>query len=89
MYFVNINQCNRVTDTSFNRALKYVAKFSWIYNNNHEHVSFQMYWSHHQKIVVIDQKIAFIGGIDLCFGRYDTQKHPLVDDNQLQRTFPG
>jgi len=26
---------------------------------------------HHQKIVVIDQDIAFVGGLDLCFGRYD------------------
>lgn len=30
------------------------------------------FWSHHEKIVVIDQRTAFIGGIDLCFGRYDT-----------------
>lgn len=28
-------------------------------------------WSHHEKMVVIDQKIAFVGGIDLCFGRWD------------------
>ena len=28
-------------------------------------------WSHHEKTVVIDQKIAFVGGIDLCFGRWD------------------
>lgn len=28
-------------------------------------------WSHHEKIVVIDQKIAYIGGLDLCYGRYD------------------
>ncbi|CAF1456818.1 unnamed protein product, partial [Didymodactylos carnosus] len=28
-------------------------------------------WVHHEKFVVIDQKVAFIGGIDLCFGRWD------------------
>ncbi|CAF3683113.1 unnamed protein product [Rotaria sp. Silwood1] len=28
-------------------------------------------WSHHEKMVVIDQKIAFVGGIDLCYGRWD------------------
>lgn len=28
-------------------------------------------WSHHEKIVVIDQQIAFVGGIDLCSGRWD------------------
>lgn len=36
-------------------------------------------YSHHEKTVVIDQRIAFIGGIDLCWGRWDTDKHSLVD----------
>ncbi|OMJ91836.1 hypothetical protein SteCoe_5508 [Stentor coeruleus] len=36
-------------------------------------------WSHHEKIVCIDQEIAFIGGLDLCYGRMDTQEHRLVD----------
>ncbi|CAF4895451.1 unnamed protein product, partial [Rotaria sp. Silwood1] len=36
-------------------------------------------FSHHEKIVVIDQRIAFIGGIDLCWGRWDTDEHRLVD----------
>lgn len=26
------------------------------------------FWSHHEKFVVVDQRIAFLGGIDLCFG---------------------
>ena len=38
-----------------------------------------VYWAHHEKIVVIDQKIAFIGGLDLCYGRYDTRRHKLLD----------
>ena len=32
-------------------------------------------WSHHEKSVVIDQSIAFMGGIDLCFGRWDDDMH--------------
>jgi hypothetical protein len=32
-------------------------------------------FSHHEKTVIIDQKIAFIGGIDLCWGRWDTDQH--------------
>ena len=36
-------------------------------------------WSHHEKIVCIDQEIAFIGGLDLCFGRMDTSEHRLTD----------
>ena len=37
-------------------------------------------WSHHEKVVVVDQSIAFVGGIDLCFGRWDTHKHKLTDN---------
>ncbi|CAF2677542.1 unnamed protein product [Rotaria sp. Silwood2] len=36
-------------------------------------------WSHHEKMVVIDQKIAFVGGIDLCYGRWDDDFMRLVD----------
>lgn len=32
-------------------------------------------WSHHEKMVVIDQSVAFFGGIDLCFGRWDDDLH--------------
>ncbi|XP_050363852.1 phospholipase D alpha 1-like [Argentina anserina] len=46
-------------------------------------------FTHHQKTVVVDSEmvggdpsqkrriLSFVGGIDLCDGRYDTQKHPL------------
>ncbi len=36
-------------------------------------------FSHHEKIVVVDRSIAFVGGIDLCFGRWDTHSHDLTD----------
>ncbi|TFK81830.1 phospholipase D [Polyporus arcularius HHB13444] len=38
------------------------------------------YWAHHEKLCVIDQAIAFMGGLDHCFGRWDTPQHVLVDD---------
>jgi phospholipase D1/2 len=36
-------------------------------------------WSHHEKLVIIDQKYAYIGGLDLCWGRYDTRFHPIYE----------
>lgn len=36
-------------------------------------------FSHHQKFVVIDDKHAYIGGVDFATGRYDTADHPVVD----------
>ncbi|KAJ5577457.1 uncharacterized protein N7459_006421 [Penicillium hispanicum] len=38
-----------------------------------------LYWAHHEKFIVIDYAVAFIGGIDLCFGRWDANQHPLAD----------
>ncbi len=29
-------------------------------------------WSHHEKSVIIDENIAFMGGLDICYGRWDT-----------------
>ncbi|KAG0023955.1 hypothetical protein BGZ82_010606 [Podila clonocystis] len=37
------------------------------------------FWAHHEKICVIDCRLAFIGGLDLCFGRYDSRTHQLSD----------
>jgi phospholipase D1/2 len=31
--------------------------------------------SHHQKIVVIDDRVAFVGGLDFALGRWDTSEH--------------
>ncbi|PIL22872.1 hypothetical protein GSI_15568 [Ganoderma sinense ZZ0214-1] len=41
------------------------------------------YWAHHEKLCVIDQAIAFMGGLDHCFGRWDTPQHVLIDDPDL------
>lgn len=50
------------------------------------------FWSHHEKVVVVDNHYAAIGGLDLCFGRWDTHTHPLADvhPTDFSRTlFPG
>ncbi|CEP13720.1 hypothetical protein [Parasitella parasitica] len=50
------------------------------------------FWSHHEKFVVVDNRIAFLGGIDLCYGRWDTHAHRLADftcsDPHLE-VYPG
>lgn len=40
----------------------------------------QFFFAHHEKVCIIDHYIAFCGGIDLCFGRWDTPQHLLSDD---------
>jgi phospholipase D1/2 len=42
--------------------------------------------------VVIDNEWAAIGGLDLCFGRWDTHTHPLADVHPTdfsKSLFPG
>ena len=38
------------------------------------------FWAHHEKIISIDHTVGFVGGLDLCFGRWDTPEHVLADD---------
>ncbi|GAB7354646.1 hypothetical protein MBLNU459_g5078t1 [Dothideomycetes sp. NU459] len=50
------------------------------------------YWAHHEKFIVIDYDMAFIGGLDLCFGRWDSKQHPLADAHPTgveNEVFPG
>ncbi|GCF00887.1 phospholipase D1 [Zygosaccharomyces mellis] len=49
------------------------------------------FWAHHEKMTVIDNTVAFMGGIDLCYGRYDTPEHVLRDDQEKipGQVFPG
>ncbi|KAK9728794.1 hypothetical protein K7432_000759 [Basidiobolus ranarum] len=50
-----------------------------------------MFWAHHEKICLIDTKIAFLGGLDLCYGRFDTHSHRLADYHYdpSDNTWPG
>ena len=48
-------------------------------------------WSHHEKLVIIDQIIGYVGGLDLCWGRFDTHEHPIYEspNNEENYYFPG
>ncbi|KAG9256481.1 putative phospholipase PldA [Emericellopsis atlantica] len=51
-----------------------------------------MYWAHHEKFIIIDYAMAFIGGLDLCFGRWDANQHPLADvhpEGVVNEVWPG
>ncbi|PVV02736.1 hypothetical protein BB560_002805 [Smittium megazygosporum] len=49
------------------------------------------FWAHHEKVVVVDNMHAFVGGIDLCFGRWDSHEHRgadsvlYLDENKLSQ----
>lgn len=41
--------------------------------------------SQHQKVVVIDDRVAFVGGIDLSHWRWDTPEHKAVDMRKIDQ----
>lgn len=50
------------------------------------------YWAHHEKFIVIDYELAFIGGLDMCYGRWDMRQHLLADvhpSGVQNEVFPG
>ncbi|GAA93975.1 uncharacterized protein L969DRAFT_322779 [Mixia osmundae IAM 14324] len=49
-------------------------------------------WSHHEKVVIADCAVACIGGLDICFGRWDTSTLQLADchpQDFTRQLFPG
>ncbi|KZZ89869.1 Phospholipase D [Ascosphaera apis ARSEF 7405] len=51
-----------------------------------------LYWAHHEKLLIVDGHIAFMGGLDLCFGRWDTNQHSIADAHPAgpqHNIFPG
>lgn len=48
-------------------------------------------WSHHEKLVVVDRNVVFVGGLDLTWGRYDSCEHTLLSEPEgsLETMFPG
>ena len=44
-------------------------------------------WSHHEKLVIIDQAIGYVGGLDLCWGRYDFNEHPIYEPPNLEKKY--
>jgi len=44
-----------------------------------EGMNVTLFWAHHEKMMLIDRRVGFMGGIDLCFGRWDLNYHPIAD----------
>jgi phosphatidylserine/phosphatidylglycerophosphate/cardiolipin synthase-like enzyme/uncharacterized membrane protein YdjX (TVP38/TMEM64 family) len=63
---------------TFEREPLPAVKFAW---RSHRRVHFALDGehpvgaSHHQKIIVVDDRVAFAGGMDLTFARWDTPEH--------------
>lgn len=67
-------------DIRGHRAKRWFARTPVIFREAHD-VPFGA--SHHQKIVVIDDRIAFCGGGDIVTNRWDSQAHPHIEPRRI------
>jgi phosphatidylserine/phosphatidylglycerophosphate/cardiolipin synthase-like enzyme/uncharacterized membrane protein YdjX (TVP38/TMEM64 family) len=73
---------------TFEREPLPAVKFGW---RSHRRVRFALDGehpvgaSHHQKVIVIDDQLAFVGGIDLTFARWDTTEHRAGDPRRASQ----
>ena len=44
-------------------------------------------WSNHEKLVIIDDIIGYVGGLDLCWGRYDNNNHSIYEGPNIQNIY--
>ncbi len=71
---------------ALDRELLPLVQFGW---RTHRRVHFRLDsshplgGSHHQKMVIIDDKVAFVGGMDVTHGRWDTCEHHSDDPRRI------
>lgn len=87
---VNILSWDFALLVAMSREWMPIYKFDW---TTHRRLKFcldsqcPMGGSHHQKIVTIDDALAFVGGLDLTRGRWDTSEHR--DDDPRRAEIDG
>src|SRR5512132_3958162 len=87
----------RILDWDFPMVFGTDREYSPIFGLNwkpHRHIRFRfddthpLAGSHHQKIVVIDDKLAFVGGLDLTNKRWDSPAHAPNDPRRVHAGEP-
>jgi phosphatidylserine/phosphatidylglycerophosphate/cardiolipin synthase-like enzyme/uncharacterized membrane protein YdjX (TVP38/TMEM64 family) len=83
---VNVLDWDFAAIYALDRQVLPLLQFSW---RTHRRVHFRLDDEHplgachHQKLVVVDDAIAFVGGIDLAADRWDTPEHRLDDPRRV------
>ncbi len=77
---------------AFNREFAGLVKMDWL---THRRLRFRLDdshplgASHHQKIVVIDDALAFVGGLDVTSQRWDSRGHRPADPRRCDPAYPA
>lgn len=79
IYIILYREMEEALYNNSNYAKRYLNKVHQnIHVVRHPRI-FIHFWSHHEKMVIIDSNVCFMGGIDLCFGRYEEPNYPLKE----------
>ena len=79
----NVGQIIPIDSFYTKHSLLDLHKNIYVMRSPNQWVQNTYFWAHHEKLCLVDHTIAFLGGIDLCYGRYDTPDHVLADDSKL------
>src|SRR5690349_4760830 len=80
--FATIYALEREPVRIFGRAWRTHPRLHFRFDGNHP-----LGASHHQKVVVVDDAVAFVGGFDVAACRWDTSEHLAVDPRRVDPGF--
>lgn len=89
VFIILYREIEEALPNNSNYTKRYLSK---CHNNIHivRHPRFFIhYWSHHEKMCIIDGKVLFMGGLDLCYGRYEARGYPLSEPIEGKTVFKG
>lgn len=91
VYVLIYKEVSFATSSNSKYAKKYLNSLSPNIQATRHPNALISFWSHHEKLLVVDHEIVLMGGIDLSYGRADVQEHPLADlpDENGMVLFPG
>ncbi|MET0287287.1 MAG: phospholipase D-like domain-containing protein [Polyangiales bacterium] len=89
----------RIWILAWDFSMVFAAEREWMQNvvfewSSHENLQFRFDSNHvergchHQKFVVIDGELSFLGGLDLCEDRWDTRQHKAENPLRVSRDEP-
>ncbi|KAL8418167.1 hypothetical protein RB594_001691 [Gaeumannomyces avenae] len=76
----NVQQAIPIDSDYTKQSLLNLHPNIFVQRSPHQFKKNQFFFAHHEKICIVDHIVAFVGGIDLCFGRWDSPQHPVADD---------
>ena len=78
-YFVKLN--SKYTEDVFRKLNKNINLIRFPKNSKN------VLWTNHEKLVIIDDIMGYVGGFNLCWGSYDNIKHPIYEEENEEQIY--